>query len=201
MIYIEGARNVGKTYLLDRYLKEYPNRFSIYKFPYFSLYEELSLNKELNAGTYFSYGKDLDLLALAKSNLLPKNLILDRGFMSSVIFAIMFRKARPEDMIDFLNIIKESYKDVRIDILYVIPDEKKRDILGLSDKREKDIIELPSLNLVNNMITDNNFYFNYNWVIQQLNNTPNICIHEFKNTFDEEAVNKFSSLLNLLYQI
>ena len=200
MIYIEGPRNTGKTYLLDRYLKEFPNKFYTYKFPYYSLYEKLELNKELNAGTYFSFGKDLDLLALAKANLLPENLILDRGFTSSIIFAIMFRQAKPESMSNFIDIISTTYKDVKIDILYIEPNITERDKLGLSENREKDKEELPSLNLVDNIITDKVFDFNYNWVFQQLANCSNISIHRFTNNFDEDSVNRFTSLMNVLYK-
>ena len=199
MIYIEGARNAGKTYLIDRYLKEFPNKFFIYKFPYFLLYNKLNLGKELNAGSYFSFGKDLDLLSLAKANLLPKNLFLDRGFVSSIVFAILFRRARPEDMTNFIEMIKESYKDVEINILYIEPNVQARSKLGLDD-REKDQIELPALNLLNNTITDKSYEFYYKWVFSQLLNSPNITIHTFTNNFDEESVLAFNSLVNSFYQ-
>lgn len=198
MIYIEGARNAGKTYLLDRYLKEFPNKFYTYKFPYFPLYEKLKLEKELNAGNYFSFGKDLDLLSLAKANLLPKNLLLDRGFISSIVFAMLFRQAKTEDMTNFIELIKNSYKEVEIKILYVEPNQEKRTQMGLNE-REKDQVELPSLNLVNNAITDKNFDFHYKWIFEQLINCPNIAIHRFTNNFDEESVEAFNSLLNSLY--
>ena len=199
MIYIEGARNAGKTYLIDRYLKEFPNKFFIYKFPYFLLYNKLNLGKELNAGSYFSFGKDLDLLSLAKANLLPKNLFLDRGFVSSIVFAILFRRARPEDMTNFIEMIKESYRDVEINILYIEPNVQARSKLGLDD-REKDQIELPALNLLNNTITDKSYEFYYKWVFSQLLNSPNITIHTFTNNFDEESVLAFNSLVNSFYQ-
>lgn len=199
MIYIEGPRNAGKTYLLERYLKENPNKFFTYKFPYFDLYEKLELGKELNAGTFFSYGKDLDLLSLAKMNLLPKNLILDRGFVSTIIFAMIFRKAKEEDMTKYIELIKEKYQGVKIDILYVEPNTNKRDSLGLSEGREKDTAELPSLNLIGDPILDNTYTFKYQWVLQQLVNQPNISIHRFTNNFDEESVNSFNYLMNMLY--
>lgn len=200
MIYIEGPRNAGKTYLLEKYLKENPNKFYTYKFPYYDLYEKLDLSKELNAGNYFSFGKDLDLLSLAKMNLLPENLILDRGFISTIIFAMIFRGAKEEQMINYIELIKDRYKDVKIDILYVIPNLKNRDNLGLSDNREKDNIELPNLNLLGENILENVYLFKYNWVLEQLLNRPNIAIHRFTNNFDEESINDFSHIMNLLYK-
>lgn len=200
MIYIEGPRNAGKTYLLERYLKDNPNKFFTYKFPYFNLYENLSLDKELNAGTYFSFGKDLDLLSLAKVNLLPENLILDRGFVSTIIFAMIFRKAKEEDMTKYIELIKEKYQEVKINILYVEPNVTNRDALGLSQGREKDANELPSLNLAGDPILDNTYVFKYKWVLEQLLNQPNIAIHRFTNNFDEESVTSFNYLMNMLYK-
>ena len=200
MIYIEGPRNAGKTYLLERYLKENPNKFYTYKFPYFSLYEDLDLNKELNAGTYFSYGKDLDLLSLAKMNLLPENLILDRGFVSTIIFAMIFRKAKEEEMTKYIELIKEKYQQVKMNILYVEPNVSNRDALGLSEDREKDNNELPTLNLVGDSILDSTYQFKYKWVLEQLLNQPNINIHRFTNNFDEESVTSFNYLVNSLYK-
>lgn len=200
MIFIEGPRNAGKTFLLDKYLKAFPNRFFVYKFPYFDLYEKLELKKDINAGNYFSFGKDLDLLSLAKANLLPENLLLDRGFVSSIVFAIMFRKTKPEEMTHYIELIKQDYKEVKIDILYVEPETEIRNKKGL-DFRVKDKTELPSLNLTNNAITDHSFEFNYNWVLQQLSYTPNITIHYFKNNFDDNSIEEFNSLLNSLYKV
>jgi len=200
MIYIEGPRNAGKTYLLDKYLKENPNKFFTYKFPYYDLYEKLDLEKELNAGTYFSFGKDLDLLSLAKMNLLPNNIILDRGFISTIIFAMIFRGAKEEQMTRYIELIKEKYQGIKIDIVYVVPNTNKRDSLGLSEGREKDTNELPSLNLVGEPILDSTYTFKYNWVIEQLLNQPNIAIHKFINNFDEESINSFNYMLNMLYK-
>jgi hypothetical protein len=200
MIYIEGSRNAGKTYLLERYLKENPNKFYTYKFPYYDLYEKLNLEKELNAGTYFSFGKDLDLLSLAKMNLLPDNIVLDRGFVSTIIFAMIFRGAKEEQMTQYIELIKEKYQSVKIDIVYVEPNINKRNSLGLSEGREKDINELPSLNLVGEPILNSTYSFKYNWVIEQLLNQPNIAIHKFINNFDEESVNSFNYMLNMLYK-
>lgn len=200
MIYIEGPRNAGKTYLLERYLKENPNKFYTYKFPYYNLYERLELNRELNAGTYFSYGKDLDLLSLAKMNLLPQNLILDRGFVSTIIFAMIFRQAKEEEMIKYIELIKEKYQQVKINILYVEPNISNRDSLGLSEDREKDSTELPNLNLLGEPILNKTYTFKYEWVLGQLVNQPNISIHRFTNDFDEASVKSFNYLMNMLYR-
>ena len=200
MIFIEGPRNAGKTYLLERFLKENPNRFFTYKFPYFDLYSRLGLEKELNAGTHFSYGKDLDLLSLAKMNLLPENLVLDRGFISTIVFAMIFRKAKEEKMTHYIELIKYLYKNVKMDIIYIEPNTNARDNLGLSEGREKDQDELPSLNLVGDNILDSTYQFKYKWVLNQLVDSPNITVYRFTNNFDEESIVNFSNLMNRLYK-
>ena len=195
MIFIEGPRNVGKTYLLDQYLKEFPNKFYTYKFQFFKFYEELNLDKELNAGNYFSFGKDLDLLSLAKANLLPQNILLDRGFVSSIVSAMLFRKAKEEEMLHYIEVIKNLSRDLKIDIVYVEAGEKANRV-----ERDKDSTEVSALNLVNALITDSTFNFKYLWAFQQLENCPGINIRRFTNHFDQESVESFNSLLNSLYQ-
>lgn len=200
MIIIEGPRNVGKTYLLDKYLKANPNKFFTYKFPFFDLYKELELEKELNAGTYFGYGKDLDLLELAKSNLLPQNMLLDRGFVSNIIFAMIFRNAKEEDMVKYIELIKENYKTVQIDILYVEPLEQGRELNNVAKVRDKDITEVDSLNLSNAYLSDQVYQFKYKWVLDQLKMSPNIRVHYIVNRFDESSVEEFNNLLNSLHK-
>lgn len=200
MIILEGARNVGKTYLLSQYLKENPNKFFTYKFPFFELYKELELDRELNAGTYFGYGKDLDLLSLAKSNLLPVNILLDRGFVSNIVFAMIFRKAKESDMVKYIEFIKNTYTNVPIDIVYVEADESGRSLNNVSTYREKDLQELKSLNVTNSDIFTNTYSFKYSWVLSQLNLSPNIKIHRITNHFDKDSVREFSDLLNSLYK-
>lgn len=200
MIILEGARNVGKTYLLSEYLKEYPNKFFTYKFPYFDFYKELELNQELNAGTYFGYGKDLDILALAKSNLLPKNLILDRGFVSNIVFAMIFRKAKESTMIRYIDIIKTHYSDVPIDIIYVKADEIGRRENEVSTIRDKDITEIKDLSITGSDIYINTYAFKYSWVFSLLVNSPNIRIHNITNYFNKKSVEEFNCLMNSLYK-
>lgn len=200
MIIIEGARNVGKTYLLEQYLKNYPNKYFTYKFRFFDLYKELELDKELNAGTYFSYGKDLDLLSLAKSNLLPSNLLLDRGFVSSVVFAMIFRKVKEAEMVKYIEHIKKNYSDVPIDIVYVEADEKGRLLNNVAEIRDKDKTEIDSLNVTNSDIYNNTYTFKYSWVLNLLDKCPNIHIHRITNHFNEDSVKEFSNLLNSLHK-
>jgi hypothetical protein len=200
MIIIEGARNVGKTYLLEQYLKNFPNKYFTYKFPFFDFYKELELDQELNAGTYFGYGKDLDLLTLAKSNLLPANLLLDRGFVSNAVFAMIFRKAKEADMVKYIEIIKEHFSDVPIDIVYVEADEYSRTQNNIAEVREKDASEVDALNVTNSDIYSNTYTFKYNWVLGLLDKCPNIHIHKITNHFNEESVKEFSNLLNSLYK-
>lgn len=200
MIIIEGARNVGKTYLLEQYLKNFPNKYFTYKFPFFNFYKELELDQELNAGTYFGYRKDLDLLTLAKSNLLPANLLLDRGFVSNAVFAMIFRKAKEADMVKYIEIIKEHFSDVPIDIVYVEADEYSRTQNNIAEVREKDASEVDALNVTNSDIYSNTYTFKYNWVLGLLDKCPNIHIHKITNHFNEESVKEFSNLLNSLYK-
>lgn len=200
MIIIEGPRNTGKTYLLDHYLKEFPNKFFTYKFPYFDFYQELELDKELNAGNYFSFGKDLDLLSLAKSNLLPNNLILDRGFVSSIVFAMIFRNTKEEQMVKYIELIKEHYKTIPIDIVYIEPDEQSRQLNNIATVRDKDEVEVDSLNLSNSYLSNSTYAFKYSWVLDQLRVCPNFKIHQLTNHFNEESVAEFNNLIDSLYK-
>jgi hypothetical protein len=186
--------------LLEQYLKNFPNKYFTYKFPFFDFYKELELDQELNAGTYFGYGKDLDLLTLAKSNLLPANLLLDRGFVSNAVFAMIFRKAKEADMVKYIEIIKEHFSDVPIDIVYVEADEYSRTQNNIAEVREKDASEVDALNVTNSDIYSNTYTFKYNWVLGLLDKCPNIHIHKITNHFNEESVKEFSNLLNSLYK-
>lgn len=195
MIIIEGSRNVGKSYLLEQYLKSFPNKFFTYKFPFFDFYKELELDKELHAGTYFGYGKDLDLLSLAKSNLLPDNLILDRGFISNAVFAMIFRRAKETDIVKYLELLKTHYADVTIDIVYIeVSNEVEVEV------RTKDLTEIDMLNIADSDIFPNTYSFKYGWVLKQLESCPNIHIHKLINHFNEDSVKEFANLLNSLHR-
>ena len=193
MIFIEGPRNTGKTYLLEKYIKEFPNNLMTHKFPFYKFNEGLNIPISTEA-TYFSFGKDLALFALAKDNLLPQNLLLDRGFISSIVFSKIFRNEKEEKLVQYANLIIENYKDVDIDIIYVTPDEVSRDKNKIPSQRQKDIVEMA--NLTKEIILPSTYNIWYGWVLELFKDQPNIKIHKFINHFNEDSVKEFNNLLN-----
>lgn len=194
MIFIEGPRNTGKTYLLEHYLRDFPNSFMTHKFPFFEFYSALNLSSNSSEANAFSFGKDLALFALAKDNLLPHNLLLDRGFISSIVFSKIFRKEKEERLVEYANLIIESFKDVDIDIVYVTPDEVGRKRANVSAIRSKDETEIKSL--TNEIILPLTYNIWYKWTLALFANCPNVRIHHFINRFDEASIEEFNSLLN-----
>lgn len=197
MIYIEGPRNTGKTYLLEHYLKEFPNKWKTHKFPFFDFYKELELEKDFNAANAFSFGKDLALFQLAKDSLLPNNIILDRGFISSIAFCKIFRNCKEEELVRYSEIVKNNFENIDIDIIFVQPDEEGRQRNNIDTIRLKDTTEMQKLVTTNEtVILPSTYNFWYDWSLGLFKDLPNFRIHRFTNHFDEESVKQFNALIN-----
>lgn len=194
MIIVEGPRNTGKTYLINQYIKEFPNQLMTYKFPFFQFFKELEINTSAEAGNNFSYGKDLAFLSLAKANLLPKNLLLDRGFVSSIVFSKVFRKEKEAKLVNFANSIITHFEDLDIDIVYITPDEMSRLKAEVPSSRDKDESEISKL--TDEMILPSTYHIWYGWALELFKDKPNIRIHRFTNNFDEQSVIDFNKILN-----
>jgi hypothetical protein len=119
MIVIEGAQGVGKTYLLERYAGR------VYKFPYVRYFREFLKRYDADTGHgsreahHHTTGYDVTLLSMNRLGLLPKDLIIDRGFVSNIVLSIIEGRSTEEEgyhYIDWLD--AEGYlKGVHIILL------------------------------------------------------------------------------------
>lgn len=158
MILIEGPRNVGKTFLLDHF--SYP----VNKFKAFDYMKTLRLNKFAEWG--FSCGKDLMFNMVAKY--LPPDYILDRGFLSSIVYSILLERTTEKEANRFLSLIDPTDMKI-IYITGVNPSTRKKDALDYLDYGKQLVL--------------------YDKYIEKV---PHIS---FTNNFDEESITRFNNLL------
>lgn len=181
VIMVEGARNVGKTFLLNKIKQK------VYKFPfndyiinsYAKESHEVPFNQmnEYPPIHYFSLGTDIAVLELDKQNMFKDNVITDRNFLSSLVFGIQSKRITYQQALIEGKYIVDNYKKFKI--ILVFKDNET------SDDRDKDRYNI----------------YKYSATVQLYNDLINdIGLQDyvvfFNNTFDEDAIIQFNSLIN-----
>lgn len=104
MVIIEGPRNVGKSFLLRG-------------FPHFK-FDLIDFCKEFNPNPsnffYFSIGKDLMSLQAFKN----QSILMDRGFLSSLVFGKLESRFNKTEEIEFINLIGTYLDEIKIVLVY-----------------------------------------------------------------------------------
>ena len=115
MIIIEGARNVGKTFLLD----SLDDTYIKYKFSFGDYYRKFELNDK-QKGIGFGIGKDLQIMKLHKEGFIPRELIMDRGFISCAIYSVLEGRCSIEWAEAYFKYVIDNFYDPdTMKILYV----------------------------------------------------------------------------------
>lgn len=154
IIYVEGARNVGKTYMLN----SIKNKIDLtqYKFPFVDFYNEYnSDNNKSNSDVelfYTTIGYDLTLLDLVQKQIIKENIIVDRGILSNIIFGIQSKRIDLDTGIKWWNYLYTKYSDVfKIVYLYsdINEDNRNKDMWSFYDIQETHNLYLQFFNHIN----------------------------------------------------
>ena len=179
ILLVEGARNCGKTYLIDKI-----SSLNKYKFPFAKYYNEAySKSMEDNSNSelfYFTAGYDVTLFDMHKQGLIENNLLLDRGFLSNIVLGIQSKRITKEQGINHLNYILNNYGD-SFKIVYITAPER-------ADERNKDAWEIYKQKETIEL---------YDEFLKLI---PEQHIYIFQNTFEENARYSFFDLIMKIYK-
>lgn len=178
LIMIEGARNVGKTYLSD----SIDSRVARYKFPFAKYYNESFTAKlepaekaSLNGDPrlyYLTLGYDITILDMFKQGLISESVILDRGVLSNIVFGIQSKRITLDEGRKAWDWIRAEYGGI-FEIVYIhtdpVDDNRGKDMWTLYDRDE-------TCRLYDMFIDDNVF--------------------KIKNDFTDRGIFQFKSLVN-----
>jgi hypothetical protein len=136
IVFIEGSRHVGKTFLIDQFLKQNTDKsVEYYKFKFAKYIDEFDMrDQETGPGVhYFSIGNILTILELNETLLKDKILIFDRCIFSAYVWSIYRNRLSSEKlMAEFEKILNHDlYKQCKL--VYITKDETI-----VTERREKD---------------------------------------------------------------
>jgi hypothetical protein len=139
IVFIEGSRNVGKTHLIDLFLKQNTNpNVEYYKFKFAAYIDAFDMrDQEAGAGVhYFSIGNILTILELNETLLKDKILIFDRSIFSAYVWSIYRNRLDIEKLISEFKAILNHDLYKKCKVVYVTKDESI-----ITNKRGKDYFE------------------------------------------------------------
>ncbi len=189
LIFVEGARNCGKTFLIQ----SLSLGLQTYKFPFAKYFNEcyarsvsqdadvindrkVALNgrKEL---FYLTLGYDITILDLYKQGIIKESLVVDRGILSDIIFGIQSGRIGKDEAVESWKWLESEYGEF-FDIVFIESEIKK-------DDRNKDMWELYDASSTVKI---------YNDFLRLLN----IRYHPVSNTFDQDGVRAFNETISNL---
>ena len=184
IIFIEGSRNVGKTFLIDSIDKD----ITKYKFPFAKYYNEcfsymskiqnkIMKHEDINKRAelfYLTIGYDITILDLFKQGIIKEDLIVDRGILSDIIFGIQSGRVSLPEAIEAWFWILDTYGEF-FEIIYI----KAKHV---EDNRNKDVWD------IYNQTETNNLY-------EEFMEIGEVYVNYFTNNFDEDSVINFNKLI------
>lgn len=105
LIIFEGARNSGKTHLAQRASEH--NNLPLYKFEFVRWFNELDLSDNSKESHLFALGKELQILQANRDGILQP-IILDRGFLTVLVWGVLSNRISYDDSIQQLDAIIKS---------------------------------------------------------------------------------------------
>jgi thymidylate kinase len=190
IILIEGTRNNGKTYLIEKFFSENKNpNIVYYKFQFAKYIEELGMkDQETGPGVhYFSIANVLTILELNKTLLESKILIFDRSIFSAYVWSIYRnRMDKSRLLLEFEKILmSDLYQEVK-----VISLERGH---GVEVKpRDKDYFgNFENFNLEKVLFDE--IFEKFKPIIKDKSRNNDFI--KITNNFDEESVSRFNETL------
>jgi len=172
---IEGARNTGKTYLLQQ------AHIKTYKFPFPFWYGKLKLSNN-DLGTHqFAISKEIMLHHLNRDKHITKKLYIDRGILTVLVWGVMENRITMDEAVKQLwTFAKEGLFD-ETEIIYIHGTNPRecgsKDVWDDSSKNKEVLL--------------------YEELLSELHEAlPNLKITRFANEFTMFSSLEFRELLN-----
>lgn len=175
LVIFEGARNSGKTHLAQK-ASEF-NKVSLYKFEFVKWFNELNLSDDSRESHLFALGKELQLLQANRDGILNP-IILDRGFLTVLVWGVLSKRISFEEALDELNKIIHSGLLENCRVYYIHGENPNK------SERNKDNWDF------RDNTSDEKFLYE-KFILHILDVYPsfeNFSIHSFENKFDETSI-------------
>lgn len=175
LVIFEGARNSGKTYLAQKASEH--NNVSLYKFEFVKWFNELGLEDSSRESHLFALGKELQLLQANRDGIL-KPIILDRGFLTVLVWGVLSKRIGFEEAIEELNMIISSGLLKNCKVFYIHGDNPDK-----SD-RNKD-----NWDFRDNTSDEKTLYEKFiQHILDCCPSFDDFSIYSFENKFDETSI-------------
>lgn len=175
LVIFEGARNSGKTYLAQR-ASDY-NKIPFYKFQFVNWFNDLNLKDDSRDSHLFALGKELQILQANRDGILHP-IILDRGFLTVLVWGVLSNRISFDESIDQLDKIIKSGLLENCKVFYIHGDNPNK------SERNKDNWDFRDN-------TSDEKYLYEKFIKHILNTYPSFnsfSIHSFENKFNETSI-------------
>lgn len=121
ILLIEGAKNVGKTFLLKH------SKFESYKFPFIDYYKAMIAKKPEDTGHkskeafHFTTAFDITLFSMMESGVISPlaPLLIDRSFLSNLVLGELQSRITHKQGLEYIDFLAEQGYLDKINMIYV----------------------------------------------------------------------------------
>ena len=193
IVFIEGARHVGKTHLLESFFERNQNPNVIYyKFAFAKYIDALGMrDQETGPGVhYFSIANVMTILELNRTILKDKVVIFDRAIFSAYVWSIYRERMDKQRLLDEFEKILASdlYQDCVLMYLtrkdMSTPEKRDKDYFGNFENYEAERKLFEEVLAMSSKYDSDSSRQNYRAA--------------FNNNFDEDSVELFCELMDSL---
>lgn len=175
LVIFEGARNSGKTYLATKASEH--NSLPLYKFEFVKWFNQLNLSDNSRETHLFALGKEIQLLQANRDGILSP-IILDRGFLTVLVWGVLSKRISFEEAIEELDQIIALGLLENCRVYYIYGDNPNK-----SD-RNKDNWDF------RDNTSDEEFLYKkfISYILNVYSNFKNFSIHSFENKFNDSSI-------------
>ena len=175
LVIFEGSRNSGKTYLAQKASEH--NNIPLYKFEFVKWFNELGFADDSRESHLFALGKELQLLQANRDGIL-QSIVLDRGFLTVLVWGVLSKRIDFEEAIDELNKIISSGLLKNCKVFYVHGDNPNK------SNRNKD-----NWDFRDNTSDEKHLYEKFiRHILDFYPSFDDFSIQSFENKFDETSI-------------
>ena len=183
MIYfIDGFQGVGKTTLINLYQSK--NNCDIYKFEFSNIFNKFLTEPDIVG---YQTGKDFSLLSFLKHIGYNKNIIIDRGPISTCIYSLLMGRFPLEIVDEYIRNISLYTND--IECRFILVSQNNRVELQRKHMDGFDCLETQKLESAKEMVVEQ---------INRICKKYNIPLYNFVNDFSKPIKDNYKEFEKLL---
>lgn len=177
IIIVDGPQGAGKSYLIDNFVKDNKD-FLLFRFSFSKIINQLNKSEDMSFKNGVSACRDISIIVLLYSLKQYPNTIMERGFLSHVVWGILEDRENIDSINSYIDIVNDLIESMNVH--FILVHGKHPNYV----RYKKDGYD--------NIVDHNKQFFYY---VKYHNRFRFKSVHYFNNIFKEKSIIDFKNII------